>query len=296
MRAWTSSFPDGDPRPPSTARNPGEARPQQAVTHRRAADSSCLRGDVLLELLDLVLPLECGACRVPGTRWCPSCDAALAATGFPGGPRRAEPHPGPAGLPPTHAWGAYAGPLRPALTAWKDEGRTDLDLVLRPLLASAVRAAISASASAGEVCLLVSAPSSRRSRRRRGEIPLERLVSGIDRGEGVTSPVSVAGGGLAGAVARPVPGVLVQCRPVADQSGLGTTQRAANLQGALRVPPRFEPVVRGRRCVVVDDVVTTGATLSECARALLRADARQVTAATIAATERTAGAAAGVLL
>lgn len=246
---------------------------------------------MLLELLDLVLPLECGACRAPGTRWCPSCAAALAATGFPGGPRRAEPHPAPPGLPPTYAWGAYAGPLRPAVTAWKDEGRSDLDLVLRPLLMSAVRAAIASSAWAGEVCLLVPAPSSRRSRRRRGEVPLERLISGIDPGARVSSPAGHARGRPVEAATRLVPGVLVQCRPVADQSGLGTTQRAANLHGALQVPARFERVVRGRRCVVVDDVVTTGATLRECARALLRAGAREVSAATIAATARTAGAA-----
>jgi predicted amidophosphoribosyltransferase len=71
-------------------------------------------------------------------------------------------------------------------------------------------------------------------------------------------------------------------RAVADQAGLGSAGRAANLQGALvAVRP-----LAGRAVVIVDDLVTTGATLADAARALLVAGASVHGAATVAATQR----------
>jgi predicted amidophosphoribosyltransferase len=74
-------------------------------------------------------------------------------------------------------------------------------------------------------------------------------------------------------------------RRVADQAGLTATARSANLTGALRA--RLD--LRGVRVIVVDDVVTTGATLTEAARALRAAGAEVPAAAVIAATERHTG-------
>ena len=62
----------------------------------------------------------------------------------------------------------------------------------------------------------------------------------------------------------------------AQQVGLSRTERAANIQGAFRVPEEGKAAVAGRRLVLVDDVLTSGATVEGCARALLRAGAANV--------------------
>ncbi len=75
-------------------------------------------------------------------------------------------------------------------------------------------------------------------------------------------------------------------RRVADQAGLSIVDRRRNLAGAVSVKPRWRNVIRDRDLVVVDDVVTTGATISEAARALHRAGALGVVGAAIAAAQR----------
>jgi ComF family protein len=71
-------------------------------------------------------------------------------------------------------------------------------------------------------------------------------------------------------------GVIKRVKPTAQQVGLSRTERAANVQGAFRVPPEAKGAVAGRRLVLVDDVLTSGATVDGCARALLRAGAANV--------------------
>jgi ComF family protein len=71
-------------------------------------------------------------------------------------------------------------------------------------------------------------------------------------------------------------GALKRVRPTAQQVGLTKTQRAENVQGAFRVPADGVPEVAGRRLILVDDVVTSGATVDACARALLRGGAANV--------------------
>jgi predicted amidophosphoribosyltransferase len=80
---------------------------------------------------------------------------------------------------------------------------------------------------------------------------------------------------------------------VADQAGLGSAERAVNLSGAFEVVPgpaaRPRPSDRGLGAVavvLVDDVVTTGTTLAEAARALRAAGAEPSAAVTVAATRR----------
>lgn len=69
---------------------------------------------------------------------------------------------------------------------------------------------------------------------------------------------------------------LRRVKPTPQQVGLTAAERAANVQGAFRVPPDGRAEVAGRRLILVDDVLTSGATVDACARALLRAKAAQV--------------------
>jgi predicted amidophosphoribosyltransferase len=71
-------------------------------------------------------------------------------------------------------------------------------------------------------------------------------------------------------------GALKRVKPTAQQVGLSRTERVANVQGAFRVPKDGKAAVTGRRLVLVDDVLTSGATVDGCARALLRAGAASV--------------------
>jgi ComF family protein len=69
---------------------------------------------------------------------------------------------------------------------------------------------------------------------------------------------------------------LKRVKPTVQQVGLSRSERAQNVQGAFRVSPEDKPAVAGRRLVLVDDVLTSGATVDGCARALLRAGAANV--------------------
>jgi ComF family protein len=86
---------------------------------------------------------------------------------------------------------------------------------------------------------------------------------------------------LAGAISdicsKPVlHSALKRVRATPQQVGLSKTERADNVQGAFRVPADEKAQVAGRRLVLIDDVLTSGATVDTCARALLRAGAAHV--------------------
>ena len=70
--------------------------------------------------------------------------------------------------------------------------------------------------------------------------------------------------------------MLRRTRQTRQQVGLSRAERARNVQGAFTVAAEKKPVVQGRRVILIDDVLTSGATVDTCARALLRARAASV--------------------
>ncbi|MGW0205416.1 ComF family protein [Streptomyces sp. NPDC003233] len=201
------------------------------------------------DLTDLVLPTDCAGCGAPRAVLCPRCRAALCGRA----PRRVRPVPEPAGLPVVHAVAPYAEEVRTLLLAHKERGALALAGALGAVLARAVRAGLDAGF--GPV-LLVPVPSARWAVRARGHDPVRRMAL-------------AAAGALrrTGTPAR-VAAVLRQRRPVADQAGLDARRRLANLTGALEVTAGGGRLLGAGRVVLVDDLITTGASLAEAARAV----------------------------
>lgn len=199
---------------------------------------------------NLLVPVECGGCREPDRALCPACAAQL------------DPVPSirsVAGIRVATAL-RYEGTVRRVILALKEEGRTDLARFLAPALRAAIDRAGDANATDHSIELAV-VPSSRKSYRRRGYDPV----------------------GLMLRRARLLPvRTLVPARSTARQKSLGVDDRAANIRGAF-VARR---ALTGRRFIVVDDVVTTGATLAEAVRAITAAGGDVVGAAAVAFTPR----------
>jgi predicted amidophosphoribosyltransferase len=214
---------------------------------------------MLQPLLDLLLPARCAACGAVGDLVCEGCLGSLTRP-----PERAVPTPCPEGLPQVWAACEYDGPVRRLLVAHKERGRHDLTPVLGLLLGRAV----SAATGVGRPALVVPVPSRPSSARQRGYDHARRLAA--------RAAATAPGPLVAGHVLR------LQAA-VADQGGLDAAARSRNLAGAI-VATR--PLTDWPLVVVVDDVMTTGSTVAECARALRAAGAADVRAAVVAATRR----------
>ena len=206
------------------------------------------------DLIDLVLPRQCVGCgRVLGPL-CPICRPADPVIEAAAG---------------TWAVAAYDGPVRAALLAYKERGRRDLAGPLAALLARAVRVAVASGPAPSERVVLVPVPSARSAVAARGGDHVLRLARRAAASTGV----------------RVVRDALCLTRAVRDSAGLDVGERSANLTGAMAARARRGGST-GLFALVVDDIVTTGATLREARRALTAAGWPVVGAAVVAATPR----------
>lgn len=212
--------------------------------------------DALLDALALLMPVECAGCDAPDRSLCAPCTAALQ--------RAPERHSLADGTPVVSCLD-YEGSVRRTLLALKEEGRTDVARALAVPLARAMgeATALAARDPGGGWPRLeaLAVPTSRAAFRRRGYDPVALLV----RRAGV----------------RPVR-ELAPTRRSAEQKHLAVEQRVSNRAGSMRA----RRPLTGRRFLLVDDVLTTGATLAEAARAVRAAGGEVVAAATLAYTRK----------
>ncbi|CAB4892419.1 unannotated protein [freshwater metagenome] len=208
---------------------------------------------LLRQVVDLVVPQACLSCDTPGVLVCADCDSAIRAT-----PGRARVIPAFVGAPLHVQSGVMGSPeLLRVITAFKDGGRSEASSYLGTLLGGTV--------SAPAHHLVVPVPQSPGAYRRRGWFPLRDIAraANLDITESLT----------------------LRARHV-DQASLSADERWSNVAGSMWVPPRRSTIIAGKSVIVFDDVITTGATMVEAARALYAAGARYVSGVTVAAMAR----------
>ncbi len=217
---------------------------------------------LLADVADLILGRSCLGCDTPGPSLCPDCLRTLR--------RCLVVQPGSGRMPTVVSCARYDGLAQRSVIAYKEHANRSLARPLGLMLADSVRE-IARQRDLGAVTL-VPVPGHRRGDR------------GFDALGGIARQ---AGGALEAAGIRAPIGRLL--RPVADYSplkGLGRDARFDRVAGAFRAAPTAR--TRGRRhagpVVVVDDVITTGATVTEAVRVLLGAGLPVVGVATVAAT------------
>ena len=193
-------------------------------------------------LLDLLLPCRCVICRSTGLALCQNCagqltPSARAVTRF-----------------DLHGWASsdYGTSEKVLIKAFKEDGITALAPMLARLMKPAFQCLRDEIPTQIDDVWLVPAPSSQANFRKRGYLPSLILARQLNRATGRALTVKAA---------------LRFERSVADQSGLSVEQRSSNLVGSMVASAS----VSGRRVILIDDVVTTGATLIEAARAIAEA-------------------------
>ncbi|UZX03915.1 ComF family protein [Arthrobacter sp. CDRTa11] len=279
----TSEQTNSRPRPRPVSADPDLLpAPRWSARHRggyqrllpRIADQF---GAAAAELLALAVPVDCVCCGAEDLALCVACERQVRI--LTASPFRAESQ-APALMDvdggirlPVVAAGVYRDELAQAVLSFKRHGQRQLKHVLAKALDGAVVSA------AGDLdgVFLVPVPSSTRAFVKRGFSPVHLLLGTLIQGRATVGP--------------PVLDVLRKSRqPVAlgqlsgGQKGLGRGARARRVRGSMKVSGRQRGRVAGRRCIIVDDVLTTGATLAEAARALHLAGALVAGAVVLAAT------------
>ncbi len=217
--------------------------------------------------LDLLFPPHCAVCGQRGAWLCPACLGGVHRFEPPWCPRCGQPRrdgglcracrQAKGALTSIRSVGGFAGPLRPAIHALKYQGLRVLAEPLGELLAEAWRR------QPWPVDVLVPVPLHRVRLWRRGYNQAELLARAV--GQHIALPVEAS--------------LLTRYRDTHSQVGLAREERRHNMRNAFAVGGG---AVAGRRVLLIDDVLTTGATLEACAEALCRAGADAVHALTLA--------------
>jgi ComF family protein len=220
-------------------------------------------GRLTTGILDLALPPLCAGCGREGEALCPACLPALdARAGLPGGTPIGLPADVPAPLLQLEWCAPYAGPVRAALHQLKYAGEQRLAVPL----GTAVARRWAAVGVGAEIVVPVPVHADRERRRGYDQAALIATVA-ADR------------------LRMPAIRALERGRATIAQFELGRDERASNVAGAFRLrtsDATARAVVAGRWVLLVDDVVTTGATLAACGTALMAAGARAVSAIAVA--------------
>ncbi len=219
--------------------------------------------------LDLVLPPSCGGCGRPGARWCSECQGrvtpipapicAICGTspGLLSGDLCPDCRRSPPGYRALRSWSAFEGPVREVLHRLKYRRDIGLGEALTPQLSGFVTGLH------WRFNLVVPVPLGKKRLKERG----------YNQAALIARPLALAMGVAYdhGAVAR--------VRETPSQVGLARRERQENVRDAFMAA---RTRIRGRSILLVDDVATTGSTLSSCAAALYGAGARDVFALTVA--------------
>jgi predicted amidophosphoribosyltransferase len=271
---------------------------------------------VLADLVELVFPADCPGCGAagPATPLCVRCGSILARSTA----RPTAPDPPPPGLPPCHTLGAYQGMLRELILSYKERGRWGLAGPLGRALARAVRTAVTASTAATTGAGITTGAGFTASAEGAARAGFAASAGGAAGAEGAAG---AGGAAAAPAVLVPVPATgaaararhgdhmlrlarsaarwlardgtaAVVRRPLlalprgADSTELTAAARIARADQAFRLRPGAMSAARGGPVVLLDDLITTGATLAGAARLLGAAEVPVTAAVTLAATQR----------
>lgn len=206
----------------------------------------------LRQAADLVLPVRCVGCGVRATAWCPPCQREaldLRVRELDGGLQ-------------VVAASSYDGAVREALLGYKERGRRDLTAALGRLLAASVTAAEHGLHDP----VVIPMPSSSRAVRQRGGDHMLHLVRRTLPERGVATALG--------------------SRAQRDAAELSATGRQRARRTAMYARRGTQQLVAGRDVLLVDDIVTTGATLARAGEIVIALGARGVRAAVVAETER----------
>jgi len=192
-------------------------------------------------ILDFLMPAYCAACGAPGGELCDACVQAIASPpAILLGARN--------GVPSLTALGPYDGMLRSAILAMKFRGARRIGMRLGRWLAPKVVFPFE---------VVVPVPLHRARLRERGYNQAAEIARGIAAASGTACVVDA----------------LARVRATVPQSSLDLVDRSGNVEGAFSAGRSIERVA-GRRVLIVDDVVTSGATMRACAATLRAAGVR----------------------